>query len=93
METKIKAFKTELKKISAEIKVARNEFKECQRSNPNFAYVPEEVFIKKKFECRHKHITYCLLRGTPYEKIENPRKGNEPCWDTIEKLKGEYSYA
>lgn len=35
--------------------------------------------------CRHMHIIYCLVRGTPYSAIEvKVRPGNEPDWDCIE---------
>ena len=36
---------------------------------------------------RLNHIAYCLLRGTPYESIEQPRYGNEISQFLIEEYK------
>lgn len=44
--------------------------------------------ISKDF--RYRHIAYCLLRGTDYEKIECPRENNEPDWSLIEEYKTEF---
>ena len=45
----------------------------------------EAEMQKIRHEYRHWHIAYCLLRGTPYEKIEKPKEGNEPNQALIEK--------
>lgn len=46
-----------------------------------------------KYKFRHKHIIYSMARGKTYEQIEQKvRKGNEPDWFTIEKLKEDYGF-
>lgn len=42
-------------------------------------------------EHRHRHIAYCELRGTPRERIEQPRPDNLPSEALIRKLKEEMS--
>jgi hypothetical protein len=93
MNTSIKAMKSELKTEAVGIRTAKSEFKDCQRKNPYGAYKAQWAKEEKQQDFRHKHIAYCLLRGTPYEKIENPREGNDPNWDAIEKFRKEYSHA
>jgi hypothetical protein len=40
---------------------------------------------------RHIHIAYCqFFNNTPYDKIENPRKGNYPVSSKIEFYKGKW---
>lgn len=42
---------------------------------------------------RHRHIAYCLLRGTPYESIENPKEENKADQKLVDKFKEEYHEA
>jgi len=45
------------------------------------AYAMQKL-VSSKY--RHYHIAYCMLRGTPYEKIEQRvRENNEPNWTFI----------
>lgn len=43
-----------------------------------------------KSDFRHKHIAYCLLRGTSYEDIEKPSLENSPNWSIIEGVRNVY---
>jgi hypothetical protein len=36
---------------------------------------------------RHNHIAYCEIRGRERSQIENPREGNEPSEDLIQRTK------
>lgn len=39
------------------------------------------------FQYRHWHIAYCMLRGTPYERIEaKVRDNHEPDWGIIDPM-------
>jgi hypothetical protein len=40
---------------------------------------------------RHTHIMYChFFNNTPYELIEQPRRGNNPTSYSLDKLKTEW---
>jgi maltose-binding protein MalE len=69
--------KTELKQLASEIREKKNLRKKC----PN-GYVPG--LDQARWDARHKHIAYGLLRGKPYEKIEQPRKDNKPVMGLVE---------
>jgi hypothetical protein len=60
MKDRIKRMKTELKAIASELK------KDKQERN-HYRY-------RTYIEYRSKHIAYCLLRGTPMEKIESKHR-------------------
>ena len=45
---------------------------------------------KTKFEFRHRHIAYCLLRGTELAKIEQPAEDNQPSSKRIMEIMEEY---
>jgi len=62
--------KEELKKAAVNLR----ETKPKRRPSNNLDY---EVYLMK-CSFRHKHIAYCLLRGTPMELIETPRDDNQP---------------
>ena len=46
--------------------------------------------FRMKYDFRHRHIAYCLLRGTEMEKIEKPAESNKPNKRMIEKIMEEY---
>ncbi len=72
MNDRIRRMKIELKALTAK----RIELKR-KHNNPYSGYI----------EIRSKHIAYCLLRGTPYEKIET--KHRDPKNGTHEYVKKE----
>ena len=43
-------------------------------------------------EFRHKHIAYCMLRGTEYERIEN-HCNESPDWRWIDQIKRDHAEA
>lgn len=44
-----------------------------------------------KYHFRHKHIVYCnYMRGTPYDKIEQPSSDNSPDIIYLSKLRDEW---
>lgn len=67
--------KQELKDLAQDLK----ETKPKRRPNNGLDY---QVYLMKR-EYRHKHIAYCMLRGTPRELIECPRADNQPNEFTI----------
>lgn len=87
----------QLKTRAVELRNAKAELKERQRSTPDDPSTHSfhfHVNMGLKYDYRHMHIAYCLLRGTPYEQIEpKVREGNEPNWYTIEKYKKEFENA
>lgn len=88
---KIKALKQELKNISATIKKFRPIYKQRQRDGASLYDAEIRPYYDALYEARHKHIAYCLLRGTPYEKVEpKVREGNEPNWPRINKIMEAY---
>ena len=76
--------KQELKDIADDIRKLKSERK--QRSN---GFVPGLWSDQQDF--RIKHIAYCLLRGTPYEKIESKhRDPNDYTHKYVKKKADEY---
>lgn len=65
-----------LKTLGKEIREWKNNRKEDKRKELSMKLSTiEDIVFSKKFEFRHKHIVYCLLRGQLYEEIE--RKTNK----------------
>ena len=62
--------KNELKDIAICIRTLKNKRKEC-----DFGYVPGLESEQSDF--RVKHIAYCMLRGTAYDKIESKHRHPE----------------
>lgn len=58
--------------------------KKSQRKQFKDGYVPG--LFRMRWDYRHRHIAYCLLRGTPYEKIEQPSKYNKPNMVIVESI-------
>jgi len=86
---KIQQFKQDLKKLASEISEYRHNVKETQRGNRS-GYC-SWTLSKMSRDFRHRHIAYCLMRGTPYEQIEpKVHDGNEPCWIAIAGHKDTY---
>jgi hypothetical protein len=86
--TKYPELKKQLKELAKEIKEQkwfRDHYHEVGNDQSEFMW---QAFIKAR-EFRHKHIAYCMLRGTPYEKIEN-YCNESPDWRLIEKIRGEH---
>ncbi len=61
---KIKELKLELKSLAVEIRGLK-----ATRKSHDYGYVPG--LWRSKYEARHKHIAYCMLRGRTYEQVEN----------------------
>jgi len=61
--------KEELKALSKDIRLKKSE-----RKSREHGWVPGLFTSREQF--RIKHIAYCLLRGTPYEKIESKHREN-----------------
>ena len=81
--------KTELKELAREIrewKYKRDHWYDYDTVQWEFQY---EV-MREAREFRHKHIAYCLLNGTPYELIEQPRENNKPDMIYVQMIMEEY---
>ena len=82
---KTNPIKEELKKLAQEIKEAKIDLKDQQR-NGTAGWKTFSNVDNLKYEFRHLHIAYCLIKGRKYEEIEQPREGNEPDDQYIEEL-------
>lgn len=91
MNSNILSFKNELKQLASQIRINKKNLKETQKSNK---YAGELQFKSKleRWQYRHKHIAYCLMRGTKYEQIE-PKcaENNKPDQELIRSWINEYS--
>lgn len=88
-ETMLK-IKQVLKHLADDIRVAKS-----KRSPKNRTKKDEDVDWNYKvwqlrWEFRHTHIPYCLMRGAPMNKIENPREDNLPNMSKIQDFIDEY---
>ncbi len=80
MRTKLVQFKHDLKLLAEEIRQLKTKRKSC----PN-GVVPGLGY--SQYQYRHKHVAYCLTRGTPIECIEpKVRQGNELSQTLLEKF-------
>lgn len=101
MKPHIKKLKAELKALASTISKSRSQFKDAQRfvakqeTHDSIqrawkdAGRSEAELSRARYEYRHKHIVRCILRGTPREKIEQPKEENKPSEKYIEKLLAE----
>jgi len=90
MNNAIQQIKENQKKLAQELRLKKKLFKSKQRRQESLSPCLQELCLKK-LEYRHRHIARCLLRGTPYNKIEaKVRPGNEPSEELIDKYKLEY---
>lgn len=80
---KLKQIKHELKDLATEIRTHRAGRKETSPTHDQYDQ-SHDFWLSHRY--RHRHIAYCLARGTAYEEIESPRADNTPCWHTIEGL-------
>jgi hypothetical protein len=87
----IRSLKAYLKAQADVIRTTRNEYKDYQRDNGGCGGGYTVTLAKLVHDYRHKHIAYCLLRGTPYESIEKPREGNEPDMALIQEIRNAYT--
>lgn len=71
-------------RLKAELKELAKEIKEFKHMRDHWWDYPQDqgeyqwAVQSRAREFRHKHIAYCLLNGTPYELIEQPRENNKP---------------
>lgn len=79
---------SKIKEDQKELALTIREKKSERKQWPN-GYVPG--LFGMRFDYRHRHIAYCMLRGTPYEKIERPSKYNKPSMQIIESLMSEWT--
>jgi len=50
----------------------------------------ESKLYRAKYEYRHKHIAYCLIRGRSRLEIEQPKVDNLPNENYLQQLQEEY---
>lgn len=84
--TKLGLLKEELKELAGLIRYNRNEYKNAQRIGDWPKQNKNSIWRSLAWEYRHKHITYCLIRGRTMKQIENKnREHNEPSTYEINK--------
>lgn len=89
---KIKQLKELCKSQAHGIRTWNREWREHQRSGKGWQDWKPSVKFADSVEYRHHHIAYCLLRGTPYEKIEpKVHPGNEPNFDRVDLIRALYA--
>lgn len=94
MNMKLKELKEELKLIAINIRKLKADKKEYQRGNGGSSGSFSYMISRMKWEYRHKHIVYCLLRGRTMEQIEKKNRpfpfGCSPDQNLIQTLKDKY---
>lgn len=80
--------KIELKTLAASLKEKKPAFRKMQSDRSKFteAKAPTENEITNamhhlwdaKYNYRHKHIVYCMIRGRSRDEIEQPSESNMP---------------
>jgi hypothetical protein len=87
----ISSLKAYLKIQATTIHSTKQELKKFQRENRGYDGNFYHTIKTLVYDYRHKHIAYCLLKGTPYELIEKPHEGNEPDLQLIQEIQNEYT--
>jgi len=82
--------KDEMEATAVKIRQMKLDRKEKSRAGEE-VYKIEWNITRLKKDFRLKHIARGLLKGLAYDQIETPAEGNEPDWDTIERLKTKFS--
>ena len=89
MTTKMLKLRNQLKELAVTLKQTKVEHKKLQREG-NSSGIITKVF-EQKYEYRHKHIAYSILRGTERNKIEAPAKDNLANENYIKEIINEYT--
>jgi len=87
--TNIQKLKNELKSLASQIRETKQSRKEPRKES---LWKIQSRLYDQKFEFRHKHIAYCLLRGRTMEQIEKPGEDNLPCQSVIDKHMETYAW-
>ena len=78
-----KTLKIELKDKAAVLRQFRVELSQPHDSKSCFKQCKRHLLRR---DVRHKHIAYCMLRGTLYEAIEKPREDNKPDMQLVQTI-------
>lgn len=92
--------KQELKNLAVSLKEKKPAFRKMQsdlsKHTEGEAPTENEVTMamhhvwRAKYDYRHKHIVYCLIRGRTRDEIERPKESNMPDEDFIVNLLKQY---
>lgn len=85
--TRYPELKSELKQLAKSIRAARITHKTAQRENGYNGNLHPLQKLSREF--RHKHIAYCLLHGTPMDRIE-VKTNNPPNQELIKEAMEHY---
>jgi len=90
MIRKIREMKEDLKSLANKIRNGKSARKPKNRNESNiFDY---DRLYGYRYDYRHMHIAYCLMKGRKMEEIENPSPSNLPNDLTIDRYIKEYTY-
>ncbi len=79
----MRKLKEELKENAIECRILKAKVKDGMREG---IYTFQYKLLDLRDEIRHKHVAYCLSRGTEYSKIEpKVREGNEIRMSVVER--------
>ena len=82
--------KFELQELAERIKALKSHRKENNRGEWKLWQLEYNI-SKMKYEFRHKHIAYCLLRGTEYDQVEKPAGNNAPNMEVVNRYMEQHS--
>jgi len=90
MTSVMSQIKEELKQLAKDLRIQKGLFKSKQREE-GCSYRDFANLSASKVNARYSHIAICLVRGTPYERIEPKVKpGNEPDMESVENYKEDF---
>jgi len=88
------AKRAELRKLLKEMRTDLRKCKEAliarKKAGKRFGHLASQLY-KKQHTIRSYHIALSELRGKTRYQIERPRRGNNPCEDTIARIKKRFS--
>ena len=87
----IKSLKSELKVEAFKLRETKADIKTKQKAGQYAGYKQSEL-LTLKWNYRHRHIAYSIMRGKSYQQIERKcREDNQPNFDKIKELINEYT--
>jgi hypothetical protein len=73
------------------IQISKKELKTFQKENSGWDNGRFDIIKNLSKDYRHHHIAYSLLKGIPYESIEQPKENNAPDMDLIKEIQDAYT--
>jgi len=88
----MKTLKEYLKTLAIKIRTSKRQQKDYQRNHRGIHdYKLMREIYEFKYDYRHRHIAYCIMKGTARDRIEQPAEDNKPNEKRIQEIIDEFT--